>query len=78
MEKHQLVERVPDKKDKRANRIYLTPNGKKLFRSTFSIIQEAKTDLENGLTQKEIKTLINALKKVQGNINESKEIRTTN
>jgi DNA-binding MarR family transcriptional regulator len=78
MEKHRLVARISDSVDKRVNRIFLTKNGKKIFKSTFPIIEEAKRELEFGLTDKEIKSLIKILKKVQGNIKTVKDSCTTN
>lgn len=78
MEKHHLVARIPDTMDKRVNRIFLTKNGKKIFESTFPIMEEVKKDLEAGLTDKEIKALINILKKVQDNITTIKDSCTSN
>lgn len=68
MEKNNLVARIADKVDKRANRIYLTRNGKKVFASTMKIMEECITELEEGLSDQEIQTLIKILKKVQNNI----------
>ncbi len=68
MEKYHLIARIQDSKDKRVNRIYLTKNGREVFESTFSIMEEVKNDLQKGLTKKEVKTLITILQKVQNNI----------
>lgn len=78
MEKHNLVSRIPDSKDKRVNRIFLTKNGTNIFESTFPIIEEIRKDIESGLTDKEIKVLIHTLKKVQENIETIKSSCTTN
>ncbi len=68
MEKYHLVVRVPDKTDKRVNRIFLTKKGREVFASTLPIIKEVKRDLESGLSEKEISSLIKILNKVKGNI----------
>jgi len=78
MEKHYLVARMPDKIDKRVNRIFLTKNGMNVFEAALPIIAEVRKDLESGLTDREIKLLINALKKVQENIETIKSSCTTN
>jgi DNA-binding MarR family transcriptional regulator len=68
MEKYRLIARYPDEKDKRINRIFLTKHGSEVFKSTFPIMDEVKSDLQKGLTKVEIKTLIQILQKVQKNI----------
>lgn len=68
MEKYHLIARFPDKKDKRVNRIFLTNHGSQVFKSTFPIMNKVKQDLQKGLSESEIKTLIRLLKKVQKNI----------
>lgn len=68
MEKHNLVARLPDSIDKRINRIFLTKNGRKVFESTFSIMDEVKQQLQQGISEEEVESLIRILKKVQNNI----------
>ncbi len=75
MEKYHLITRVQDDKDKRVNRIYLTKRGRKIFESTFPIMEEVKNDLQKGLTKKEIKSLISTLQKVQNNIKNHARIK---
>ena len=68
MEKYHLIARLQDTKDKRVNRIFLTKHGSEVFESTFPIMEEVKKELEQGLTKKEIESLIKILQKVQLNI----------
>ena len=68
MEKKNLVARLPDKDDKRVNRIFLTTHGRKFFQSTMPILKEAVTELQENLSEREITDLINILKKVQANM----------
>ena len=68
MEKKNLVARIPDKDDKRVNRIFLTKHGRKFFTSLLPVMKEAMDDLQKGLTEKEMTDLITILKKVQANM----------
>ena len=69
MEKNHLVVRIPDKEDKRVKRVYLTKHGRQHLEDMRPVFIEAADEVQKGLTQTEIKTLISLLKKVQGNIN---------
>jgi DNA-binding MarR family transcriptional regulator len=68
MEKNHLVVRIPDPNDKRVKRIYLTKHGRQYYEAMTPAFKEASQELQMGLTQTEISTLISILKKVQSNI----------
>jgi len=68
MENKHLVTRIPDSNDKRVKRIYLTKHGRMYFESTLPVIHEAMKEIQKGLTENEITSLISILKKVQSNI----------
>ena len=78
MERNHLVARIPDTTDKRVNRVFLTKNGRKVFASTFFIIEEVKQELQAGLEPKEIETLIHLLQKVQNNLKKYQNSCSTN
>ncbi len=69
MEKHNLVARISDKKDKRINRIFITKNGIRVFKNTMPIMEKCMRELQAGLSEGEVHTLIEILRKVQNNIN---------
>lgn len=71
MEKNNLVVRIADKVDKRVNRVYLTKNGRSVYKNTMPIIKECIKEIQSDLNQKEIKILTTILKKVQNNIRKS-------
>lgn len=67
-EKKNLVARIPSTEDKRVNQIYLTKQGKCVFEKLKPVLDECVTKVKEGLTQKEIKTMISVLEKIQNNI----------
>jgi len=69
MEKNGLVVRKSHKEDKRINLVYLTSQGKKMFKKTMPIMDEVIEGIQYGLDKAEIKILIKILKKVQNNLN---------
>lgn len=68
MEKKNLVARIPDKSDKRVNRVYLTKTGHQYFQSTVPIMLETMKEIQEGLNEEEIRITIGALQKIQNNI----------
>ena len=68
MEKKNLIARIPSKEDKRINLLYLTKQGEKMLSETEQIRKNVISDLQNGLSDSEIETVINVLKKIQNNI----------
>lgn len=68
LEKKNLVKRVPSKKDKRANQIFLTPNGQLFFDKTIPIVYQAFEIMQKDISPKEQELAIRILKKIQNNI----------
>ncbi len=68
MEKKNLVAKIPDKSDKRVNRVYVTKTGQKYFQSTIPIMLETMNEIQEGLDKEEIRITIGALQKIQNNI----------
>lgn len=68
MEKKNLVAKIPDKSDKRVNRVYVTKTGQKYFQSTIPIMLETMNEIQKGLNEEEIQITIGALQKIQNNI----------
>ena len=68
LERKNLVARIPDPADKRVNRIYLTSYGRKFYLPTLPILKEAVDQVQHSLSEEEIDTLINIMKKVQKNL----------
>ena len=71
MESKNLVARIPSKKDRRINEIYLTKHGEQVLVESFPVFEEIINELEQGLNDTQIKTVVDVLKKVQNNINVS-------
>lgn len=71
MEKKNLIARIPSAEDKRINLIYVTIHGKKILDDTQDIVRDLFIELNEGLTSKEISTVINALRKIQNNIKDT-------
>lgn len=64
MEKQHLVIRVPDKKDRRTNKIHLTENGKKLEEKTRFIANKTLKEALHGLTLEELRVSQEVLRKI--------------
>lgn len=71
MERKNYVARIPDTKDKRINRIFLTKNGKNVLESTYPAMTELMLELQTGISEEEKAVVIRVMKKVMTNINES-------
>jgi DNA-binding MarR family transcriptional regulator len=68
MERKNFVIRKRDNLDKRANLIYLTNSGRKIFESTVPIMDKSIQNLQAGLSEKEIQQTIKILQKLQFNL----------
>jgi len=64
LEKEGLVERIPDKEDRRRLRVRLTPKGRKSLRRMLPHHVSRVTSLVEPLNKKEMKTLVRLLDKV--------------
>lgn len=72
MEKNRFITRKQSKEDKRINRVFLTDEGRAVFKKAKIAIKELIRAMEKGITDEEKKQLIKVLKKVQ--VNYKKEI----
>ncbi|NND34385.1 MAG: MarR family transcriptional regulator [Saprospiraceae bacterium] len=68
MEDLDLVKRIEDQTDRRVKRIFLTDRGRKKYASALPIVEQAYSELQQGLSMAEIKQLIGTLAKVMENI----------
>jgi DNA-binding MarR family transcriptional regulator len=68
MEKKNYVARIPSEVDKRINCIYLTRHGRETFEKIQPIVWNCINKMQQGVTQEEIDTAINIIKKMQLNI----------
>ena len=71
LERKNLIARIPDPEDKRINRIYLTTHGRKFYAPLKPVLDEAIGQVQEGLSKKEIETLIHLIQKVQKNLMKS-------
>ncbi|MDT0551936.1 MarR family winged helix-turn-helix transcriptional regulator [Urechidicola vernalis] len=65
MEKKNLVARIPSKLDKRINHIHLTKNGNLLYQKTKPIIQQLLNNIQEPLTETEIRDTIRVMQKLK-------------
>ena len=68
MENKNLVARIPSKEDGRVNLIYITKHGEEVLAKCKPILKQMMEEIQQDLSQEEIETVINVLKKVQSNI----------
>jgi len=71
MEKKNLIARLPSVDDKRINLLYLTRHGESILEQTEPIIENLTHELQAGFSKHEMDNLINGLKKIQNNINDT-------
>jgi DNA-binding MarR family transcriptional regulator len=69
MEHKNLVARIPSKEDGRVNLIFITKHGKAVLESTRPILDNIIGDIQKGLSNSEIKGVIDVMMKIQKNIN---------
>jgi len=69
MEKKNLVARIPDKSDHRINNIHITKHGLDIFKSATPVMKEAIKQIQKDIPEKDIKVVIETMKKIGLNIN---------
>ena len=69
LEKLSLVKRVPDGKDPRINKVYLTKNAEALEEKTMQLSEETLNDALAGVSQEQIETCKEVLQRVYENLN---------
>ena len=69
MEKKKLISRKSSNIDKRIKNVYLTTYGKNIFKTTFPIVKQTIGYLQKGISNKDLKTCIATIEKIQLNIN---------
>lgn len=68
LEANHYVYRIPDEGDKRMMRVYLTPEGKELAKEGEGFMEEMTGKLFDGLSEEELKTLLQLIQKIKNNI----------
>ncbi|MDZ7671779.1 MAG: MarR family transcriptional regulator [Halanaerobiales bacterium] len=68
LERKDFIKRKSDPKDKRSNIIYLTEKSKRMKEDFFQLFDKIESQIRQDLSDEEIDTLINLLKKVQINL----------
>ncbi len=68
MERQGIIRRVKNANDRRANRIYLTPKGRKLEAAMIPYAMEVNRVARQGLDDRDIETLRTLLNKMRGNL----------
>ena len=69
LEKLSLVKRVPDGKDRRINKVFLTRNAEALEEKTMQLAEETLNDALAGVSQEQIETCKEVLQRVYENLN---------
>ena len=68
LEKNELIKKECDSNDKRNKQLFLTKKGKTILNETTPIIKKVALNLQNELSEKDIKNTIASLKKIQEKI----------
>lgn len=63
----ELIEKVEDKKNRRAKRIYLTPRGTEIHKKSTRLFNSIAKEGFNGVYEQEINLFVRILDKIQGN-----------
>lgn len=71
METKNYIIRKQNKEDKRINEVFLTENGKELFRRTRPVVKNIIDIMEQGISASEKNIMIKVLKKIQHNFTTS-------
>lgn len=69
LEKKEIIERVADRTNKRAKRLYLTPYGDDIHQKATRLFNMIAKDGFNGVYEQEINLFVRILDKVQSNYN---------
>jgi DNA-binding MarR family transcriptional regulator len=69
MEKKNLVARIPSKSDHRINHIYITKHGLEILKKAAPVMIEAIEQIQRDIHEKDIKVVIETMKKIGLNIN---------
>ena len=69
LEGKEIIERVSDRTNKRAKRLYLTPNGDEIHSKATRLFNMIAKDGFNGIYEQEINLFVRILDKVQNNFN---------
>lgn len=76
LEQKELVEKLNDKNNKRAKRIYLTPKGDDIQKKATKIYNIIAKDAFNGVYEQEINLFVRILDKIQGNFQNMDQKKT--
>ena len=68
LQKKNIVERLSDPKDLRQKRIYLTDNGRQLFKNLAPLARKVQEEATQGIEPDEMESCKNILLKIYGNI----------
>ena len=77
LEKKELIEKIDDRKNKRAKRIYLTPKGDEVQKKATRLFNTIAKEGFDGVYEQEINLFVRILDKVQVNFVELGEKRET-
>ena len=72
MEKKNYIKRKQSIEDKRINQVFLTTEGRVIFKQSKQVIRKFITIMEQNITEEEKKQIIGILKKVQFNFTQEK------
>ena len=68
LEAVELVERRPDKEDRRVKRIFLTPKGSGLIEEIRESVSDAESEISKGIPEKDLLATVNALRSMKANL----------
>lgn len=70
LEKLELVNRIPDEKDRRSNRIFLTETGRRLEEKTMRLAEETLNEALDGVPAEHVEISKHVLQKVYENLSQ--------
>lgn len=65
LEAQGFINRKPDEKDRRTNRIYLTEASKPLFEKVFAVVRPLREEITADLSESEYSQLLNSLRRIK-------------
>lgn len=71
LERKSYIARIPSQEDKRINLLYLTKKGEKILYESLPIVETLLADLQKDITPAEIDLVIDIMKRIQENINDT-------